>query len=426
MVEGMIHSFSFSNYRSYFDMANLDFEAKKLSEFTDSLINGIDGSDVLPVCAIYGPNGGGKSSVLLALKSLANRVILPFIQIQMMRRKDNKEEENPFTAMDAAMDKEVNSYYKWNELGKNTPTTFSIIFSYDDKMYNYNLDYNQNEVVKEELYVALSGSDDAIEVFSRSKEHGIEVYEELSGMDLEISNTIPLLSYISALKDNNLVDGAIEFFLDIRFVDYDIASKERNINFNFIEKNSSQFIEILSSLGSNISDFRIIRGEDNIITDVYSIRTTDDGKKYEINFKEESSGTVKLFSVLSMIMSSIRDRSVLFVIDELDAKLHPRLLQKIIELFTDSRINRCGSQLLFTSHDLTTMSNTIFRRDEIWFAAINHQNQSALYSLAELRDEKGDIPRKDEVYSRRYLQGRYGADPYLRKINLWGEESNVE
>ena len=26
-------------------------------------------------------------------------------------------------------------------------------------------------------------------------------------------------------------------------------------------------------------------------------------------------------------------------------------------------------QLLFTSHDIATMKNTVFRRDEIWFAA---------------------------------------------------------
>lgn len=422
----MIHSFSFSNYRSYFDLANLDFEAKNLSEFKESLITGIDGTELLPVCAIYGPNGGGKSSVLLALRSLANRVIFPMIQIKMMRMNDSIENDNPFTAMNAAMDKEVNSYYKWNELGKSTPTSFSIVFSYDDKMYNYNLAYNQTEVVNEELYVALSGSDDAIEVFSRSKEHGIEVCEELSGMDLAISNTIPLLSYISALRDYDMVDDAFDFFFGIRFVDYDVARREKNISFTYIEDNKDKFIEVLSSLGSNISDFRVVRDSDNRITDVYSIRTTDNGKKYEINFNEESSGTVKLLSVLSMILSSISDRSILFVIDELDAKLHPRLLQKIIEIFTDNRINISGSQLLFTSHDLTTMSNTIFRRDEIWFAAINHENQSALYSLAELRDEKGDIPRKDEVYSRRYLQGRYGADPYLRKINLWGEVCNVE
>lgn len=113
------------------------------------------------------------------------------------------------------------------------------------------------------------------------------------------------------------------------------------------------------------------------------------------------------------------DQNCLFLIDELDAKLHPLLLRKIIELFTNHEINKGAAQLLFTSHDLTTMSKDVFRRDEIWFSAINGYDESVLYSLVDFRKESGSKPRNDENYCKQYMEGRYGADPYFRKLVDW-------
>jgi S-adenosylmethionine:tRNA ribosyltransferase-isomerase len=80
----------------------------------------------------------------------------------------------------------------------------------------------------------------------------------------------------------------------------------------------------------------------------------------------------------------------LVIIDELDAKLHPKLLRYIISLFTNKDINKNGAQLIFTSHDMSTMKNDVFRRDEIWFAALDNEHSSELYSLYEIRKEDGN------------------------------------
>ena len=96
-----------------------------------------------------------------------------------------------------------------------------------------------------------------------------------------------------------------------------------------------------------------------------------------------------------------------------------RDVEKIIELFTDREINSGTAQLLFTSHDLTTMSNDVLRRDEIWFSAINGYDESVLYSLVDFRKEGGNKPRNDENYSKQYMEGRYGADPYFKKLIDW-------
>ena len=66
----IIHEFSFKNFKSYREMTNIDFTAKPINEFKDSLIKGDENTSLLPVCAIYGPNGGGKSNVLYSLLAL--------------------------------------------------------------------------------------------------------------------------------------------------------------------------------------------------------------------------------------------------------------------------------------------------------------------------------------------------------------------
>ena len=67
----------------------------------------------------------------------------------------------------------------------------------------------------------------------------------------------------------------------------------------------------------------------------------------------------------------------------------------IIMMFNDMSINRYKAQLIFTSHDLSTMNSEVFRRDEIWFVAKGNAQNSKLYSLVEFKNEKGESVRKD-------------------------------
>ena len=94
-------------------------------------------------------------------------------------------------------------------------------------------------------------------------------------------------------------------------------------------------------------------------------------------------------------------------------------MQNIIGIYKDKNINKRNAQLIFTSHDLTTMSNKIFRRDEIWFACKDKNKVSEIYSLYDIRDEKGEHIRANANFNKQYIEGRYGADPYLSKILNW-------
>lgn len=98
----------------------------------------------------------------------------------------------------------------------------------------------------------------------------------------------------------------------------------------------------------------------------------------------------------------------------------PALLRHIIMLYNDMEVNRKGVQLIFTSHDLSTMNSEVFRRDEIWFVAKGKSQNSKLYSLVEFKNSKGESVRKDAKFDKQYLEGKYGADPNLQRIIDWG------
>ena len=175
---------------------------------------------------------------------------------------------------------------------------------------------------------------------------------------------------------------------------------------------------MIQEMDLDIVDFRV-EEKDNEILDVYTKHSAD-GYEAELDLLDESSGTQKIFGLLPLIAMSLQ-RGRTLIIDELDAKIHPLLLRHIILMFTDMSINQNGAQLIFTSHDLSTMTSEIFRRDEIWFAAKGRAQNSNLYSLVEFKNDKGESVRKDAKFDKQYLEGKYGADPYLRRIIDWGK-----
>ncbi len=94
-------------------------------------------------------------------------------------------------------------------------------------------------------------------------------------------------------------------------------------------------------------------------------------------------------------------------IDELDARLHPLMTQRIVEMFHSPLTNPKGAQLIFATHDTNLLDKSLFRRDQIWFTEKDQQGATHLTSLAEYR------VRNDAAFEKNYLAGRYGAIPFL-------------
>lgn len=418
----MLYEFGFQNYRSYKSKAVIDFTAKQINEFKESLICADDKTYVLPACVIYGPNGGGKSSVLYALLAFRYMVISPLVQVDFMKNKNEKLAGASSKELQAAVKKDFleEAYYKWDDEGEKLPVEFSILFKVDDKKYRYEAAVMQGTICRENLYKENLCTGEITAVFERDDE---EVYlcEELETVDLDnVNEGLLLLSYIAMFKNIKVIDEVVGFFLSMRVIDFDNPIRDRKVQISYLEKNKKKVLALLSSMGIDICDIKIQYDEEGKVEEVYTKHRLERGGIKTLNFKEESSGTRKIFSVLPVILDTI-EKGKLLVVDELDAKLHPMLLQRIIELFTVKELNPQGAQLLFTSHDLMTMSNKVFRRDEIWFSAMNAYDESVLYSLADFRKENEDELGSDETYHKQYLEGRYGADPYMCRIKNWEE-----
>lgn len=405
----MLCQFTVKNFKSIRDEMTFDMQATAISEHEDRVIKDKDGELYLPVSAIYGPNGGGKSNVLEALHILAAKVLRPLYATD-----DNS--YHPFQ-----MKKILIEPFAFGAEEKEAPTEFELFFRTKTAEYRYVLTVKKDIVLYERMDRVKLDTGRQSALFERSDE-GIElkgVFAKLKISD-ELSETLTLLSYLGiTYRKNEVIKDILNWFeYGIDFLNYGNPIQELRMAIANSDDVKSLVLDMIQEMDLDIVNFRVEEMENERI-EVYTKHIVD-GYESELNLSDESSGTKKLFGLLPFIADSLASGTTL-VIDELDAKIHPALLRHIIMMFNDMEINRHGAQLIFTSHDLSTMNSEVFRRDEIWFVAKGNRQNSKLYSLVEFKNDKGESVRKDAKFDKQYLEGKFGADPYLRKIIDWGK-----
>lgn len=405
----MLSQFSVKNYKSIRDEITFDMQAVAISELANHLIEDKDAEKYLPVASIYGPNGGGKSNVLEALQVLVAKVTRPLYVAT-----SNSDREPALKRIPVVP-------FAFSEDTKNAPTEFEVFFRTETSEYRYILHVQEEQVIYEQLDRVKKDTARKSALFER--ENGtISLKGVLSTLKVGdgVSNTIPLLSYLGiTYSENEVIKEVMDWFVNgVSFLNYGNPFQEARILVDQSDDIKKLVLKIIKEMDLDIDDFRI-EEEDNNRIEIYTKHIVD-GNDIELKLAEESRGTKKIFGLLPFVANSIVNGNTL-VIDELDAKIHPVLLKYIIELFSDKEKNRHGSQLIFTSHDLSTMNNEVFRRDEIWFVAKGKSQNSKLYSLVEFKNDKGESVRKDAKYDKQYLEGKYGADPYLQKIIDWSQ-----
>ena len=142
----------------------------------------------------------------------------------------------------------------------------------------------------------------------------------------------------------------------------------------------------------------------------------------------ESEGTQKLIALAGPLFDVLTNGSVLFL-DEIDSRLHPLITAAILKLFNSPLTNPRNAQIICTTHDTNLLDRQIFRRDQVFFVEKDNNSISHLYSLAEFKLEDthgtGRTIRNDASFAKNYIQGRYGAIPYLGNLSsLFTEELN--
>lgn len=405
----MLCQFTVKNYKSIRDEMTFDMQAAAISEHENNIIRDKDGELFLPISAIYGPNGGGKSNVLEAMHTLASKVLRPLYAT-------GDKEERIFLQKRLLIEP-----FAFSKKTKSQPTEFEIFFRTEIAEYRYKLHIMKDVVNYESLDRVKLDTGRRSALFERDTEEiSLKgVFSKLKASE-DLSATLPLLSYLGiTYKKNEVVKDVLDWFeYGIDFLNYGNPIEELRMAVSNSEDVKQLMLDMIQEMDLDIVDFRVAEDENDRI-DVYTKHLVD-GYETELNLLEESSGTRKLFGLMPFIAGCLLTGTAL-VIDELDAKIHPVLLRHIIMMFNDMSINKKKAQLIFTSHDLSTMNNEVFRRDEIWFVAKGNAQNSKLYSLVEFKNEKGESVRKDAKFDKQYLEGKYGADPYLKRIIDWGK-----
>ena len=421
----MLLEFSVSNYLSFKQKATLSMLATSIKEHVDTNIFSTERYDLLKGAVIYGANASGKSNMVRAMSTMRRLVLQSFEQ-------------------SSADDLDIIPFLL-NTDTEHKPSFFETVFLIDNIRYRYGFEVDNNNIRAEWLFEALKNTEKPL--FLREEE-GIEVMKGFpEGKDLEERTRNNALFLAVTDQFNGKISQKImkwfNNFISISGLSHEgykavtfgmLENKQtRNTLLDFYKKLDLGFEEINISkkqfdpkeLPGEIPD-RLIK---QLITDLegaYKIDIKTIHKKYNdknnvvgsVEFdmrSQESSGTNKLFNISGPIFDVLNDGGLL-VVDELDASLHPLLTLAVTKLFNSSEFNRNNAQLIFATHDTNLLYYGNYRRDQIYFVEKDQYGASDIYSLVEYKED-GKTIRKDRSFEKDYIEGRYGAIPFIGNLS---------
>ncbi len=413
----MLLQFKFSNYRCYADETVFDMIATPIKEHKDSLIENC-GVSILPVAAIYGANASGKSSFFMAMQRMLSIVIDKFIAQERKIERKLPAFNNPFM-----FDKDLLS----------SPTSYEVTILLNSYAYRYGFVCTKDTIVKEYLYKRKFSKNPTLEklIFIRSDTE-LSVGKVKKSLQSEIeycysmaTNKILLLTDIGLREKEEELRNVFMWFLrsDVfsNFCQEAVATSklcerfvgdmlERNENEDYI----NQYKLFIQDIDPSISDITYSLEMDSEGNEEAIAKTVHEynGDRIPVRLSVESDGTNKLLFIALILLSALHNGETLFF-DELDSKMHPLVLRRIVQMFTNKETNPNGAQLIFSAHNIINLDSSDLRRDEIWFVE-KENHKSTMCTLANLEIPELNV-RADLNYGKNYLNGRFGAVPFKDK-----------
>lgn len=419
----MLVEFRVKNFRSLRDEQVLSLVAStdKTLLDTHALGTGLKAAPyLLKSAVVYGANASGKSNLIKALQYMS-RVVLESAALQPGQMFDRLQ---PFK-LDAA--------------SGNQSTEFEVTFIIDGVRYQYGFAMNSQRIVSEHLLVYKAFKPQRWFERHFDAANGKDVYD--FGPGLKGAKTV----WEGATRPNALfLSMAVQLNSDALRPVFDWFAN-RLVIVNEQSPLSPQFsVQMLKQEAQRKAIGEFLRAADISIADIevvsrpamaYSIhfdlatgkreegaseQAVDEVKFHHVteqgqavfDLMDESSGTRDLLFLAGPILD-ILDKGLTLLVDELDTSLHTLLVQALVRLFHRPEANTGGAQIIFTTHDTSLLdAYGLFRRDQIWFVEKRPDQSSSVYPLLDFS------PRKSEALERGYLQGRYGALPFLRGESL--------
>lgn len=426
----MLIQFSVKNYKTFKERATLSLVAsnydKKVREDENVISKNQFGLRLLKSAVVYGANASGKSKFYDAINFARNFII------------DSATDYN-------AGDKIPVEPFLLNSKSEKEPSEFEFVFLFNNARYRYGFELTENEIIGEWLYEKSKVKE--IELFYRQFQK-IDTHSKkfkkggsIAKQGFVRENQL-LISKATQFNDE-FSEAIFNWFNGVKTLSGLDESRFQGYTMSLLEnkKKKKKILNLLHAADLNIEDLEVEKldlnempenmpkslkelltkeAKENNKVFFTDVRTTK--KKYddEGNFvsdtyfsmdDNESSGTKKFFALTGPILN-VLEKGYVLVVDELDSKLHPNLVNEIVALFNSKESNPLNAQLIFNSHDTNLLSSGLFRRDQIWFAEKNRLGEGSLYSLADFKKI-----RQNEALESNYLRGKYGAIPFLNYFN---------
>lgn len=427
----MLVQFSVKNFMSFKEKQEFSMEAGIGDENLANIHETEEMSErLLKTTALYGANASGKTNLMKAFSAA----------IMMIRLSNNRQPGEKLMEMEP---------FAFDEKNKNEPCEFEFIFWTNSNKYVYGFKADKNKVYEEYLYQYFSAK--ATRIFERTncndykflqsdegKLNSIKTQNLENKLFLATATTwnydktrYPYLWFAQLIDTysggmelnpfsleayNNDENEELKKFTLKLLEEADIIIKDYNVEIEEAEMDSNMLMQLKNL---NVPP-QVIIPKTKVIKSITMaheiINENNESKIYNLNFSNESSGTKILFS-MAPILKNVFEKGKVILIDEIERSLHPRLVELIIKFFHNFEINKGNAQLIFNTHDTNLLSLDLFRRDQIWFAEKDpKKGATELYPLDDFS------VRKTENIQKGYLNGRYGAIPFVATgDSLWQE-----
>ncbi len=402
----MIEEITFKNVLSFKNENTFSFEATSDTTFdSQHVVTMPNGTRLLKLGIVYGPNAGGKSNLLYAISMLRDFMVF-----------DPRNMDEPTGFEQFMLDKETPAQ----------PSEFSIKFWVDGVRYWYQLKTTRLQVLQEKL--SYYKTTQPIKVLERVLEDGQSVLsfnpavqkisqEEQKALTL---NTLPNKSFFAARGRVNMkmkhVDTVRAWIRDkfmpmvgphtsmgkycMKKMREDAGFKEyllkfmRQADFNITGVNEKEELLAQNSYKESVLGFE------------HTVENDRGQEVYELSTRQESEGTTRVMDVETSIYEAVKNDSIL-MIDEIESSLHPKLIEFVIQEYI---INSNESQMILTTHypGLLNTIDDLVRKDNIWFVEKDKSGASDLYSLVEFKGLN-----KISKIERAYRNGQFGALPNI-------------
>ncbi len=413
----MLLRFSASNFRSLDSEQELSLVASALKESESDIIR-IPASKegALRVAAVYGANASGKSNVLRALNFVCAAVENSHVGWKPQQRIPRQ----PF---------------RMRQVRAEEATAFRVDFVVNDTRYEYKFSVDAERVVEESLHSFPEVRPRLI--FRRSYDKFSFGKFTTGPNQLIASLTRSNSLFLSAAAQNNheallpiynWFAGSVRFAVGSReapneetlglcsdasrkpILERLLAAADFGLTgVDFEERELPEDMQrFYTAIANAVPDAAERIHLPERIADVSFLHRCENGESVRLGVHDESNGTLAYLGLLGPVIETLENGGVLCV-DELERSLHPLLALEIVKIFNDKERNPKGAQLLFNTHDTNLLNAEVLRRDQIWFTEKDRCGATHLYPLTDYK------PRREENLERGYLQGRYGAVPFIRR-----------